>query len=68
MGFCRNTMLKFPPLKPHKPIGNVYVYSRKNCFGSIEYRMCKDGKYVGLMETLPEITETATLLKMNCHT
>ena len=56
MGFCRNTMLKFPPLKPHKPIGNVFVYSQKNSFGSIVYKMAnKDGKYVGLMETLPTI-------------
>ena len=56
MGFCRNTMLKFPPLKPHKPIGNAFVYSQKNSFGSIVYKMAnKDGKYVGLMETLPTI-------------
>ena len=49
-------MLKFPPLKPHKPIGNVFVYSQKNSFGSIVYKMAnKDGKYVGLMETFPTI-------------
>lgn len=49
-------MLKFPPLKFHKPTGNVFVYSKKNYFGSIVYRMAnRDGKYVGLMEAMPEI-------------
>lgn len=50
-------MLKFPPLKPHKPIGNVVVYSQKNCFNSIVYRMANknDGKNVGLMEVLPTV-------------
>lgn len=50
-------MLKFPPLKPHKPIGNVVIYSKKDGFGSIHYKMAnkKDGKIVGFMQALPTV-------------
>lgn len=53
--FKNNTMLKFPTLKSHKPIGNVVIYSKKDGFGPIFMKMVSALKK--FKENFPEIFE-----------